>query len=100
MFVNRRDGKGGRLDAGAALAHDGAGKGPPAPAGGAMAFFEMGGYAAYVWPAFGTAAVFLIALLVASLRAMRAREAELRALEAARGARRGADERKGGREKA
>jgi len=65
-----------------------------------MAFFEMGGYAAYVWPAFGAGAVLLIALLVASLRAMRAREAELRALEAARGAQRGADERKGGREKA
>lgn len=65
-----------------------------------MAFFEMGGYAAYVWPAFGAAAALLIALLVASLRAMRAREAELRALEAARDARRGADERKGGREKA
>lgn len=61
-----------------------------------MAFFEMGGYAAYVWPAFGAAAALLIALLVASLRAMRAREAELRALEASRGA----DERKGKREKA
>ena len=62
-----------------------------------MAFFEMGGYGAYVWPAFGAAAALMIALLVASLRAMRAREAELRALEAAR---RDADERKGGREKA
>lgn len=65
-----------------------------------MSFFEMGGYAAYVWPAFGAAAAIMIALLVASLRAMRAREAELRALEAARRGRRGADERKGGREKA
>lgn len=67
-----------------------------------MAFFEMGGYGAYVWPAFGAAAALMIALLVASLRAMRAREAELRALEAARRgrARRDADERKGGREKA
>ena len=62
-----------------------------------MAFFEMGGYGAYVWPAFGAAAALMIALLVASLCAMRAREAELRALEAAR---RDADERKGGREKA
>ena len=65
-----------------------------------MSFFEMGGYAAYVWPAFGAAAAIMIALLVASLRAMRAREAELRALEAARRGRQGADERKGGREKA
>lgn len=62
-----------------------------------MSFFEMGGYAAYVWPAFGAAAAIMIALLVASLRTMRAREAELRALEAARRGRRGADERKGGK---
>ena len=42
----------------------------------------MGGYAAYVWPAFGAAAAIMIALLVQSLRAMRAREAALRTLEA------------------
>ena len=47
-----------------------------------MAFFEMGGYAAYVWPAFGAAAMIMIVLLVQSLRAMRAREAALRNLEA------------------
>ena len=51
-----------------------------------MSFFEMGGYAAYVWPAFGAAAAVMIALLVLSLRDMRAREAALRKLEA--GARR------------
>ena len=48
-----------------------------------MSFFEMGGYAAYVWPAFGAAAVIMIALLVQSLRAMRAREATLKSLEVA-----------------
>ncbi len=53
-----------------------------------MSFFEMGGYAAYVWPAFGAAAVIMIVLLVLSLRGMRAREATLRELEAARGRRR------------
>ncbi len=54
-----------------------------------MSFFEMGGYAAYVWPAFGAAAAIMIALLVQSLRAMRAREAALRTLEATARRRRG-----------
>ena len=53
-----------------------------------MSFFEMGGYAAYVWPAFGIAAVVMIALLVLSLQRLRSREAELRRLEAANGGRR------------
>ena len=58
-----------------------------------MSFFEMGGYAAYVWPAFGAAAVIMLALLVLSIRTMRAREAALRALEAtARRQRAAADE--------
>jgi len=47
-----------------------------------MSFFEMGGYAAFVWPAFGAAAVIMVALLALSIRAMRTREAALRALEA------------------
>ena len=47
-----------------------------------MSFFEMGGYAAYVWPAFGVAAVIMVALLALSIRTMRAREAALKALEA------------------
>ena len=54
-----------------------------------MSFFEMGGYAAYVWPAFGVGAVVLIALLLFSLRGLTSREAELRRLEAAGGGRRG-----------
>jgi heme exporter protein D len=37
----------------------------------------MGGYAAYVWPAYGFAAVVLIALLVQSWRSTRRRDAEL-----------------------
>jgi heme exporter protein D len=40
-------------------------------------FFAMGGYAAYVWPAYGFAALVLIALLVQSWRSARRREAEL-----------------------
>ena len=47
-----------------------------------MSFFDMGGYAAYVWPAFGAAALIMVGLLVLSIRTMRAREAALRALEA------------------
>lgn len=49
-----------------------------------MSFWEMGGYAAYVWPSFGATAVIMIALLVFSVRTLRARERTLRALEAAR----------------
>ncbi|MEE8173097.1 MAG: heme exporter protein CcmD [Alphaproteobacteria bacterium] len=61
-----------------------------------MSFFEMGGYAAYVWPAFGVGAVVLIALLVLSLLRLKSREAALRRLEAAGGGRR----RRGGAEDA
>ena len=53
-----------------------------------MSFFEMGGYAAYVWPAFGVGAVVLIALLVISLRGLKSREKALSQLEAASGGRR------------
>ena len=62
-----------------------------------MSFFEMGGYAAYVWPAFGAAAAVMIALLVLSLRDMRAREAALRKLEATARRRGGGDGGGGGR---
>ncbi len=47
-------------------------------------FFSMGGYAAYVWPAYGVAAVVLAGLLIASLRALRAREADVAASETGR----------------
>ncbi len=47
-------------------------------------FFAMGGYAAYVWPAYGLAAVVLIGLWVASVRSLRAREREIEAAEADR----------------
>ena len=66
---------------------------PPAAGGrGAMSFFEMGGYAAYVWPAFGAAAAIMVALLVLSIRTMRAREAALKTLEASARRRRAANE--------
>lgn len=44
-------------------------------------YLEMGGYGAYVWPAYGAAAAVLIGLVVASLRTLRTREAALKALE-------------------
>ena len=45
------------------------------------AFFDMGGRAAFVWTAYGLTALVLIALLVISLKAMRARNRELERLE-------------------
>jgi heme exporter protein D len=43
-------------------------------------FLAMGGYAAYVWPAFGFTILVLAGLWLLSLRQMRAKEAELEAL--------------------
>ena len=40
-------------------------------------FVAMGGYAAYVWPAYGFAVIVLIVLLVPSWRSTRRRDAEL-----------------------
>ncbi len=48
-------------------------------------FLSMGGYGAYVWPAFVVTAVVLAAMLVFSLREIRAREAELEALQRGQG---------------
>lgn len=46
------------------------------------AFFEMGGYGGYVWPAYGFAASVLSGMALASLRRLRRAEAQLRQLEA------------------
>lgn len=43
-------------------------------------FFAMGGYAGFVWSAFGISALVLVGLLVVSWRSLKAREAELAAL--------------------
>ena len=59
-------------------------------------FFSMGGYAAYVWPAYGIAAVVLLALLVTSLRGLRRHEALLKTLEESRPRRRKESRRAGG----
>lgn len=44
-------------------------------------YFAMGGYAAYVWPSYGIAAVVMIGLLAMSLRELKDNEATLKALE-------------------
>ena len=43
-------------------------------------FLEMGGYAAFVWPAYGVAALVLLGLLFDSLSAYRRRQRELETL--------------------
>jgi heme exporter protein D len=40
----------------------------------AQTFLQMGGYAAYVWPAYGIAAAILAGLAIASYRGMRQAE--------------------------
>ena len=47
-------------------------------------YFAMGGYAAYVWPAYAVTLAMLIGTLVATLAGLRRREAMVKALEAAR----------------
>ncbi len=44
-------------------------------------FLAMGGYAAYVWPAFGLATAVLLGLTIASLKGLRSAEADLVAVE-------------------
>jgi heme exporter protein D len=51
-------------------------------------FLNMGGYAAFVWPALGLTAVILIAMAVTSTRQLRANEAALHTAEQAGGRRR------------
>ena len=46
-------------------------------------FLHMGGYAGYVWPAYGIAALGLIALVWNSLRGLHASERELAEAEKA-----------------
>lgn len=46
------------------------------------AFWAMGGYATYVWPAFAATAAVLVGLAIASVRSLRAREADLIRLRA------------------
>ncbi len=47
-------------------------------------FLSMGGYAAFVWPAFGVVSLGMMGLLVETLIARRRARAEIARLEAAR----------------
>jgi heme exporter protein D len=51
-------------------------------------FLHMGGYAPYVWSSYGLGALFLVGMLLLSLRRLRSRQADLARLEAARPRRR------------
>jgi heme exporter protein D len=48
---------------------------------GVMAFLEMGGYARFIWPAYGLVGAVTIGLLVVSLRTLKLRERALAALQ-------------------
>lgn len=49
-----------------------------------MTFLHMGGYAAWVWPAYALAAAGLLGILFFSHRTLKAREREFATLKAAR----------------
>ena len=51
-------------------------------------FLAMGGYAAFVWPAFGATALVMVGLLLASLRGLRRERRALELMEKARPRRR------------
>ena len=51
---------------------------------GLSAYFQMGGYAAFVWPAYVLGAAGIIGILVLSIKSWKAREAEFSKLKAAR----------------
>jgi heme exporter protein D len=48
------------------------------------AFFAMGGYAAFVWPAYGISAVVLMGLVIISRRRLKRLETALAELESQR----------------
>ena len=47
-------------------------------------FFDMGGYAAFIWPAYGVSALGLVAMVWQSWAAWRAAKKKLAALEEGR----------------
>ena len=51
-------------------------------------FLSMGGHAAFIWPAYGVAVVVLFALVMVSLRTLKANEIAVREIEAPRPRRR------------
>lgn len=55
---------------------------------GLLQFLAMGGYAAYVWSAYGVALMVMAVLLVATLRSLKRRDGELGLLQGRAGRRR------------
>jgi heme exporter protein D len=51
-------------------------------------FLDMGGYARFIWPAYGLAVIVLGGFLVTSIAAYRRTKRDLAALDAQRGGRR------------
>lgn len=51
-------------------------------------FLNMGGYAAFIWPALGLTAFILIVMAASSMRQLRANETALQTAEKANGGRR------------
>ncbi|MFA7430849.1 MAG: heme exporter protein CcmD [Rhodospirillaceae bacterium] len=51
-------------------------------------YFDMGGYAGFVWPSYAVAAIVLGVLFIATWRGLKSRERTLEALLASRGPRR------------
>lgn len=51
-------------------------------------FFSMGGYGAFIWPCYGLAAAVMLALVIQSVRSMRANEKLVETLRAGRARRR------------
>jgi heme exporter protein D len=49
-----------------------------------LTFLDMGGYALWVWPAYGITAVALIGMVIFARRDLKAREREFETLRAAR----------------
>jgi len=47
-------------------------------------YLYMGGHAAFIWPAYGVAVVVLFALVMVSLRTLKANEIAVREIEATR----------------
>lgn len=47
-------------------------------------YLDMGGYAAFVWPAYGLSALGLVGVLVMTLRSLKARQKEFDELKALR----------------
>jgi len=47
-------------------------------------FLEMGGYGAFIWPAYGAGAILMAGLLILSWKSMRQREALVESLRASR----------------